>query len=157
MVTKIPTWLGVLILVAIVVGILVISSSNPPNSAPVSQTYKIGGSRMAARKTLGPSVAAPVSRDWELVRTQGMMKLVYVAKAKENNRSVYQNAIRSLCMAGEYCYISFWSIRALVPARLPMSDAEAQALVASYTRNPSTGLDEFLLTCRIEKDPHKCF
>lgn len=144
MATKIPTWLGVIILVAIAVAIFVIPSSNPPNSPPVLQTP-------------GPAAPARVTRNWELVRTQGMMKLVHVAKANENDRSVYRNAIRSLCSAGEYCYISFWSTRALVPARLPMSDAEAQAQVASYTRNPSTGLDEFLPTCRIEKDPNKCF
>ena len=85
------------------------------------------------------------------------MKLVYVAKTKEADRAVYQDAIRSLCRTGEYCYISFWSTRALVPARIPMSDAEARAQVASYTRNPTTGFNEFLLTCRIEKDPNKCF
>ncbi|HEY6926165.1 MAG TPA: hypothetical protein VI653_21965 [Steroidobacteraceae bacterium] len=86
-----------------------------------------------------------------------MLKLVYVAKAEETDRAVYQDAIRSLCSAGGYCYILFWSNRRLVPAVVPMSDAEANAEVASYTHNPTTGFDEFLLTCRIEKDPHKCF
>ncbi len=145
MATKIPTWLGAVILVAIAVAILAIRTGNTPESrAPTSQ------------RPTAP-VPAPVRRDWELVRTQGMMKLVHVAKTKEADRAVYQDAIRSLCRAGEYCFISFWSTRALVPARLPMSDAEAKAQVASYTRNPSTGLDEFLLTCRIEKDRNKCF
>ncbi len=145
MATKVPTWLGALILVAIAVAILVIPTGNAPKSrSPASQT----------RRAAAP---VPVGKNWELVRTQGMMKLVHIANTKEGDRAVYQDAIRSLCTAGEYCSIGFWSTRALVPGRLPMSDAEAKAQVASYTRNPSTGFDEFLLACRIEKDRNKCF
>ena|SRR6266480_4484827 len=143
--TKIPSWLGVLILVVIAVAILSVPSGKVSKSRPaVSQTAK----------AVAPSA---VRENWELVRTQAMTKLVYVTKAKEADRTVYQDAIRSLCTAGEYCYIGFWSTRGLVPSHMPMSDAEAEAQVASYTRNPSTGFDEFLLTCRIEKDRRKCF
>jgi len=104
-----------------------------------------------------PSHAQSRQKDWELVRNQGMMRLVLVSKAKERDRSVYQDAIRSVCTPGQYCWVLFWSSRASVPSRIPMSDAQARAQVASYTRNPATGLDEFLMTCRIEKDPSKCF
>ena len=96
-------------------------------------------------------------KDWQLVRTQGMMKLVLVTKPKERDRSIYQDAIKSLCTPGEYCYVLFWSSRASVPKRIPMSDAQAQAQVANYTHNPTTHFDEFLMTCRIEKNPKKCF
>jgi hypothetical protein len=96
-------------------------------------------------------------KDWQLVRTQGMMRLVLVVKPKERDRSVYQDAIKTLCTPGEYCYILFWSSRASIPNRIPMSDAQARAQVASYTHNPTTNFDEFLMTCRIEKNPSKCF
>jgi|SRR5712664_2900354 len=137
--TKIPTWLAVSITAAIFATIVMLSNKPSPKS-PQSV----------------PQMAI-TSSDWELVRTQGMMKLVYIVRAKENDRAVYQNAIGSLCKAGDYCYISFWSTRKMVPLRWPMSEAEANAQVGSYTHNPSTGFDEFLLTCRIEKDPNKCF
>jgi hypothetical protein len=96
-------------------------------------------------------------KEWQLIRTQGMMKLVLVTKSKERDRSVYQDAIRSLCTPGDYCYVLFWSSRALVPKRIPMSDAQARAEVANYTHNPTTHFDELLMTCRIEKNPDKCF
>lgn len=99
----------------------------------------------------------PSAPDWELVRTQGMMKLVVVSQAKEARRDVYQAAIGALCAPSQFCYILFWSDRRRVPRQLPMSDAEVAAQVAVYTRNPRTGLDELLLTCRLEKDPTKCF
>jgi phosphatidate phosphatase APP1 len=104
-----------------------------------------------------PGQAQSRQKDWQIVRTQGMMKLVLVTKSKERDRSVYQDAIKSLCTPGGYCYILFWSSRASVPKRIPMSDAQAQAQVASYTHNPTTNFDEFLMTCRIEKNPNKCF
>jgi len=104
-----------------------------------------------------PGRAQSHQKDWQLVRTQGMMRLVVVTKSKERDRSVYQDAIKSLCTLGEHCYVLFWSSRALVPKRIPMSDAQARAQVASYTHNPTTHFDEFLMTCRIEKDPNKCF
>jgi|SRR5436853_1994506 len=108
---------------------------------------------------LGTALGQAQSRqkDWQLVRTQGMMRLVLVTKSKERDRSVYQGVIKSLCTSSEYCYVLFWSSRTSIPKRIPMSDAQARAQVASYTHNPMTHFDEFLMTCRIEKDPNKCF
>jgi hypothetical protein len=106
---------------------------------------------------MAPEQAQSRQKDWQLVRTQGMMRLVLVARPKERDRSLYQDAIKSLCTPGEYCYVLFWSSRASIPNRIPMSDAQARAQVASYTHNPTTHFDEFLMTCRIEKDPNKCF
>jgi hypothetical protein len=106
---------------------------------------------------VAPGQAQSRQKYWQLVRTQGMMRLVLVTKSKERDRSVYQEAIKSLCTPGEYCYVLFWSSRSSIPNRIPMSDAQARALVASYTHNPTTHFDEFLMTCRIEKNPNKCF
>lgn len=100
-----------------------------------------------------PGRAQPGQKEWQLIRTQGMMKLVLVNKSKERDRSVYQDATKALCVPGDYCYVLFWSSRASVPKRMPMSDAQARAEVANYTHNPTTHFDELLMTCRIEKNP----
>lgn len=97
------------------------------------------------------------AKDWELVRTQGKMLLVVVDKAKEANEQIYQDAIRALCVPGKICSIQFWSDRRHVPSNWPMTDAQSDALVASYMKNPNSGFEQFLLSCLIKNDPDKCF
>jgi hypothetical protein len=103
-------------------------------------------------------LSAPcIAAEWQQLGGQGMMKFVLVSKSKESEEATYREAIRSLCGASGYCYISFWSERALVPKRLPMTDAQVDAQTASYTRNPATGYEELLWSCRLRSDPKKCF
>jgi hypothetical protein len=94
---------------------------------------------------------------WHLVRTQGMMKLVAVADHRKADRAAYQEAINGLCSPGQFCSIMFWTNRSVVPDSLPMTDAEAAAQTASYTKNPNTGFEQFLWSCRIKNDPSQCF
>lgn len=104
-------------------------------------------------------LALPVyaqAKDWEKIRQQGFMQLVAVTKAKEGNREVYEDAVRALCTPRQRCYVLFWSDRAMVPRRLPMTDAEVAAQTGSYTRNPSTGHDELWLLCRYGQRGGKC-
>jgi hypothetical protein len=103
-------------------------------------------------------LAVPCSAaDWQQLGGQGMMKFVLISKSKESDQATYRSAIRSLCGTSGYCYISFWSEKALVPARLPMTDAQIDGQVASYTRNPTTGFEELLWNCRLRIDPKNCF
>lgn len=105
----------------------------------------------------GVLLGLPVlAADWERVRQQGMQQLVAIAKPKEGDRAVYQDAIRSLCRPGERCFILFWSDRSMVPAKLPMTDRELRAQVGSYTRNPSSGYDKLLLLCRYGRAGGDC-
>jgi hypothetical protein len=100
--------------------------------------------------------AMAMSADWEKVRQQGLMQLVFVSKARGRDRSVYQDAIASLCRPGQRCYLLFWSDRSKVPVRLPMSDRELNAQVGSYTRNPSSGYDKLILSCRFGRASGDC-
>jgi hypothetical protein len=119
----------------------------------LSTTFLLGGCVvLAGVLRLTPALSA----DWEKVRQQGMMQLVLVAKARERDRPGYQEAIASLCRPGQRCYLLFWSDRAMVPVKLPMTDRELKAQIGAYTRNPSTGLDELVLSCRFGRAGGNC-
>jgi hypothetical protein len=44
-----------------------------------------------------------------------------------------------------------------VPSKLPMTDAQVSAEVASYVFNPNTKFREFLFACRINPKKDECF
>ncbi len=107
---------------------------------------------------LAPGVdAAQKQLHWSLAGAQGKVEFVLVARAHENDRAVYESAIRVLCAPGAFCKLMFWSDPAKTPHRLPMSDAEVAAKVADYTINPWTGYTHFQWNCRIVSDPDICF
>jgi hypothetical protein len=105
---------------------------------------------------LSHSTESRASRDYELMRTQGMMQLVLVNKSREFDPDVYKQAIAALCPNGAFCYLHFWSDRNSVPSSWPMTDAQVDARVAMYTRNPTTGYEEMSWNCRIKNDPKVC-
>lgn len=105
-------------------------------------------------------VALPLesyAKDWEHVRSVRFDQFVVVDKSKEADERVYRDAARALCIPGKHCFIHFWSDRRHVPAGYPMTDAQANAMVASYTKNPTNGFEQLLWNCRIKNDPKKCF
>ena len=97
------------------------------------------------------------AKDWEFVATQGLMKIVVIEKQREGSRETYQDAIDHLCQPNKYCLLNFWSEKNFVPKKFPMSDAEADAKVAQFIRNPNTNFEQFLWNCRIRNDPKECF
>ncbi len=113
------------------------------------------GSRIAVIRLV--AVPQADTSGWELLRTQGMMQFVLVAKPREADPAVYRRAIRALCKPGKHCFLLFWSDRRQVPSRMPMTDRQASAQVASYTKNPATRFEEMLWNCRIKNDPQTCF
>ena len=99
-----------------------------------------------------PAIAA----DWKKVGGQGLMQFVLVEQKHEEDVSVYNEAIKSLCHQNQRCYLLFWSDENKVPLQLPMSDASVTAQTASYTFNPVTNYRRLLFNCRINPDPDTC-
>jgi hypothetical protein len=98
------------------------------------------------------------AQSWELVRNQGMIKLVLISKAKERDDATYEDAVRRLCPADRHCGVQFWSDRRSIPSGLlsEMSDAQENARLATYIQNPKTGVRELVYHCRIKFDPNYC-
>ena len=98
------------------------------------------------------------AEDWSVVRTQGMVKLVVVPKARERDYSLYEDAVAKLCPRDRHCGVQFWSDRRHVPPGSPlnMTDAQLNARLAAYVQNPRTGHRELVYDCRIKADPKYC-
>jgi hypothetical protein len=102
--------------------------------------------------------ATAKAQDWELARTQGLIRLVVIPKAKEREYTIYEDAIRTLCPADQHCGVQFWSERRHVRSGslLDMSDAQSDARLAAYIQNPKTRHKELIYHCRIKPDPRYC-
>jgi len=70
---------------------------------------------------------------------------------------VYEDAGRSLCHSHSHCMVHFWDDPDRAAAGLPLTDSQAEAKAASYTRNTQTGHEQLLVSCRIRNDPDLCF
>lgn len=108
-------------------------------------------------KAAKENVAKSSAKYWEHVRSIRFDQFVVVDKSKEADERVYLEAARALCIPGKHCFIHFWSDRRHVPVGYPMTDTQANAVVASYTKNPTNGFEQLLLNCRIKNDSKNCF
>jgi hypothetical protein len=83
------------------------------------------------------------------VGSQGMMDFVVASKELSRNHAALEHRVRNFCSLRHsdtgFCWILVWSRESLVPKNIPMSDRQANAMVASYNRNPNTGHDCFQL------------
>jgi hypothetical protein len=84
-----------------------------------------------------PAAPAP----FEIVTRRGSMAFVWIDPASATDRDVYRRAIAEADKGGYFFKAMFWQDRAMMPARLPMSDEQADAQVAAYDRNRNTGLN----------------
>lgn len=67
-----------------------------------------------------------------------------VASAQSmRNRTAVLAFARSVCGNQRICFVHFWTSEAKAGRRTPMTDRQANAIVASYNRNLNTGNDAF--------------
>lgn len=122
-----------------IIGVLGYIASRPP--APVEHWKPDPGMPMQAAAPIGP-------RHFERVGVQGNFHFVRIDAALASDRETYRQAIAEIAGAAPLVKILFWSDRTMIPARLPMSDEEAAAQVADYSRNRNTGRDRLLIFAR---------
>ena len=103
------------------------------------------------------AVPASSAAPWKLVHSQGVMNVVLIEKAHWKDQDQYRLAIASICAGKRICQVMFWKDAALVPKKLPMSDAQVAAKVAHWQYNGNTGLRRLLWSCKIVNDPAECF
>lgn len=73
---------------------------------------------------------------------RGAIHFVLVLADRISDRSVYMDAVVDLCSDDPrpICQILYWDKGNLIPAALPLSDAQAVAVLAKYWRNDANGL-----------------
>lgn len=91
------------------------------------------------------SATACAAGGWQEVASQGLRHFVLVPAAASGDRAVLNDAARTLCKAKGACVVMYWSDARLVPTKMPLSKAQAQGVVAQYSRNSATGHEELHL------------
>ena len=102
-------------------------------------------------------VTASAAEPWKLMHTQGMMHFVLIDQKYWKDQDQYRLAIAQICAGKNICQVMFWKDAALVPNKLPMSDAQAKAKVAHWQYNGNTGHRQLLWSCDIVNNPAECF
>ena len=113
--------------------------------------------RIPASSSNNVRVAPHAKSGFKLTGQDGEMKFVLIEKDSERNRASYDAAIGTLCQAGKTCTIHFWSDPAFAPKKSPVSPEQAEAEVATYSKDPKAPSGQFLWSCRLKDDPNHCF
>lgn len=112
---------------------------------------------LAAAAMLASSGIALAEGQWRHAGKTGMRQFVVVAPAVSTDAAALKQAADKVCDAGKPCVVLFWPEGEVVPTKMPMTQAQKQAVVAQYFRNPATGSEELLLKCSAdEANGHKC-
>jgi hypothetical protein len=88
------------------------------------------------------------AQDWSVAGKRGIMTFVVINIEREKDETVYQEAINSICLDGEFCKILFWSNSADVPTSWPMNEGERLSKVADYFYNGNSGESKFYFKYR---------
>lgn len=96
---------------------------------------------------------ADAATGWTLLGTQGARSFVVVDPAQKDNPAVYKDAAATACKTGSPCVVLFWADAKQAAAKMPLTAAQNQAMVAQYTRNPATGQERLLLRCKGTEQP----
>lgn len=109
---------------------------------------------IALATSLGISPLASAGSGWRSLGGEGDRHLVVVDAAAAD--AVYRDAIASLCKPERTCVVMFWADERMAPAKMPLSAEQARALVAQFTRSPTTGGERLLFRCRGGEQAGSC-
>jgi hypothetical protein len=84
------------------------------------------------------------------VGVSGGVHFVVVAAHVARSGDELRRIAHALCASERICAVRFWTNEAQAARQLPMTDAQAQFEVASFSVNRNTGQDDF--TCRPKPD-----
>jgi hypothetical protein len=86
--------------------------------------------------------------EYSVIGAQGSMRAVSIPEEEVSNESYYREVVRFECPKNGICIISFFS--GVSSVTWPLSDAAVAAQTAQYNRNPNSGMDRLLFSCRLE-------
>lgn len=121
----------------------------------------VAAAGLAAAATVAPALArdwGEHGKDWVLAAMADRTGFVFVEKWREGERSVYEEAIRNLCVPGQWCDLHFWSRHRHLPTKLPLDEEQDGERVGQYLPDPVTGQYKLLLLCKYRlDDKEECF
>ena len=84
--------------------------------------------------------AKPGFREISVDRVQ---HFVVASSRSMRDRAAVLTFAKTLCGTQRVCFVHFWTSEAQAGRRIPMTDRQVDAMVASYNRNLNTGNDAF--------------
>lgn len=79
---------------------------------------------------------------FEKISGQGFNEFVWISPSATS--ADYAAAINDVCETRDICFVRFWDDAANAGNKLPMTDSQADAMVASYARNRRVGVDKYI-------------
>lgn len=83
--------------------------------------------------------ATHAGQPWRLVRTIGSTQIALIDVFNAKDPAVYRAAVQELCAEKKVCKVSFWSDESLLPENLPMTDAQARGVTATWYYDEASG------------------
>jgi hypothetical protein len=90
------------------------------------------------------SISTP-SIQYSVIGTSGKTLLVVVDPINSTDRNGLMVIANYLCSGKDFCYILFWDNISKAATSLPATEAQDQAIIATYGLNTSTGYEELLV------------
>jgi hypothetical protein len=109
---------------------------------------------LAAALCAIPAVA--LAGGWKQLAAEGFRHFVLVDGAAAGNEAVYREAASAVCATGKPCLVLYWSDEGKSASKMPLSNAQSQAVVAQFRRNPASGQDELLTRCTGNDAAERC-
>lgn len=94
------------------------------------------------------SPLALAGNGWRSIGGEGDRHFVVVDAPSADDPAVYRDAAAGLCKPGRTCVVMFWNNERAAATRMPLSAEQAAALVAQFTRSPTTGSERLAFRCR---------
>ncbi|HLP97427.1 MAG TPA: hypothetical protein VK149_03170 [Sideroxyarcus sp.] len=106
---------------------------------------------VTAATMLSASGMALADPSWRHAGSIGMRNFIVVEPAISGDAQMLKRAAKKVCNSRKACMVVFMTDAAAVPKKMPMSQAQKQAVVAQYFRNTATGGERLLLKCRADE------
>lgn len=94
--------------------------------------------------------------EYTVIGTQGSMRAISIPAGEASSLDYYREVVETECPRSGICIISFFV--GISSVTWPLSDTAVAAQTAQYNRNPNSGLDRLLLSCRLASSgTDECF
>lgn len=85
----------------------------------------------------------PVKPAFREIAVDRIQHFVVASTESMRDRAAVLAFAKQLCGSQRICFVHFWKSESKAGRRIPMTDRQADAMVASYNRNLNTGNDAF--------------
>lgn len=91
-----------------------------------------------------PAKSQPVAEDWKLVKSFGVVSMVYISPAGLKDKYFIAQVLHNLVDRKKTIQVMFFDDKNYTPLGFPMTDNQMLHWKATYNFNPNTGFERFV-------------